>query len=98
MGIQWKYRSKQSGEPLAKITVSYYIQKEDLVTAALSVLLDSDGAAALTKASIEGRLRELVEDRGQAFFEFGLDRALVVDLAQERAFRERAEDAVAELF
>ena len=75
-----------SGNPLARISVDYWVIREDLVTAAIRVL-DSrifgssftveeaiaGAASELTKRTIEAQLKEDLAVKGQDLFEYEIE-------------------------
>lgn len=79
-----RWRSKQSGEPLAEIRITHYVSRVDLIEAAVHAVFDDTvhldnvtwedvepRVQALTASQIETALRDGLTDRGVTFTEFG---------------------------
>ena len=99
-----------SGKPLARVSVDYWVIREDLVTAAIRVL-DSrifgssftveeaiaGAASELTKRTIEAQLKEDLAVKGQDWFEYAIGPYLVRS-EWELVYRVAAEKAVSRLW
>ncbi len=99
-----------SGKPLARVSVDYWVIREDLVTAAIRAIdgrvisgsSPSDAeiawaAAELTKRWIEGQLKDDLAQRGQEWFEYEVGPYLKYP-DREAAYRVAAEKAVSRLW
>lgn len=99
-----------SGNPLARVSVDYWVIREDLVTAAIRVLdgrfLGSSftvkegiaGAASeLTKRRVEKQLKEDLAYKGQEWFEYEVGPTMQRP-EWEAAYRVAAEGAVTRLW
>ena len=107
MSILFKDRDAR-GKPLAKVSVEFWVIREDLVTAAIRVLdegflglaLEEEIAASaskLTKRSIEKRLKEDLAYKGQEWFEYEIGPTLH-SAESEPVYRAAAEAAVTRLW
>jgi len=99
-----------SGKPLARVSVDYWVIREDLVTAAIR-LLDSrvvgssftveegiaGAASELTKRTIEAQLKEDLALKGQEWFEYEVGPTLRRP-DWELVYRVAAEKAVSRLW
>jgi hypothetical protein len=106
MSILFKDRDSL-GKPLARVTVDYWVLREDLVTSAIRAIdgrlispSDSEivwAAAELTKRWVEGQLKEDLALRGQEWFEYEVGPYLKYP-DREAAYRVAAEAAVSKLW
>ena len=110
MSILFKDRDAH-GEPLARVSISYWVIREDLVTSAIRAIdgrvvsgsSPSDAeiawaAAELTKRWVEGQLKEDLALRGQQWFEEYEVGPFLKFPDREAAYRAAAEKAVSRLW
>lgn len=109
MSLNFHWINKKTGKRLAKINISYTIDRDDLVKGTVIALTDAllteketeekyrEVAANLTRAKAEAGIRSLVRTYGEVSLESSSDYT-VIDWELEDLVKELAEQTVTRLF